>query len=133
MSDKERVTHFEVSDGDTLIVACRACPLEVSEVSEDLVVEDQPCCVNGNNKCDDFYKMWTDSGDGKTWIQCAGLTIYNGEDSRTAPKPLDVTPVKQTCPKCDTMLTPSTIEGYTWQCLECDEDFMEIEVNQNEQ
>ena len=36
-------------------------------------------------------------------------------------------PVKK-CPKCGRNLYPSTVEGYTYQCFHCDEDFYAIEV-----
>lgn len=36
-------------------------------------------------------------------------------------------PVKK-CPKCGRNLYPSQIDGYTYQCFHCDEDFYDIEV-----
>ena len=36
-------------------------------------------------------------------------------------------PVKK-CPKCGRNLYPSQVEGYTYQCFHCDEDFYTIEV-----
>ena len=31
------------------------------------------------------------------------------------------------CPKCRNPVAPSDIEGYTWQCYDCDEDFYDFE------
>lgn len=37
-------------------------------------------------------------------------------------------PIFHYCPKCGRQLTKSSIKGYTFQCLECDEDFYRFEV-----
>lgn len=31
------------------------------------------------------------------------------------------------CPKCKQTLKPSSVEGYAYQCMQCDEDFYSIE------
>lgn len=31
------------------------------------------------------------------------------------------------CPHCRKPVVPSDLEGYSWQCLDCDEDFFDIE------
>lgn len=31
------------------------------------------------------------------------------------------------CPHCRKLVIPSEVPGYVWQCLECDEDFYDIE------
>ena len=31
------------------------------------------------------------------------------------------------CPHCRKPVIPSEVPGYVWQCLECDEDFYDIE------
>ena len=64
--------HFEVSDGDTLIVAISHCPL--TEQHPDLIVNNTSCCINCATKCDDFYKLWVHNGDVN--VQCAQLPGY---------------------------------------------------------
>lgn len=32
------------------------------------------------------------------------------------------------CPHCGRKLIPSVLEGYTWQCLSCEEDFTNVEL-----
>ena len=32
------------------------------------------------------------------------------------------------CPHCGKRLTKSTVEGYSWQCKDCDEDFYDFEA-----
>lgn len=34
---------------------------------------------------------------------------------------------KPVCPHCGRPVIPSEVDGYTYQCLECDEDFAEFE------
>lgn len=127
---KNRTNHFEISDGDTLLVACRACQLKASDVESTVLLNNNnPLCVNGNVQCSSFYKMWQDSSENKTWIQCSMLSEYN--DDIGSPTPLDVTEVDELCPNCNAMLVPSMNTDeypYEWQCLECDEDFMGIEI-----
>jgi len=36
------------------------------------------------------------------------------------------------CPKCGAVLARSEVEGYTWSCEFCDEDFYGFEVETNE-
>jgi len=36
------------------------------------------------------------------------------------------------CKKCNNELILSEVEGYKWQCLECDEDFYEFEQDLDE-
>ena len=31
------------------------------------------------------------------------------------------------CPRCKRPVVPSWVDGYAWQCLDCDEDFFDIE------
>ena len=35
------------------------------------------------------------------------------------------------CPHCRKPVIPSEIRPYVWQCLECDEDFFDIECYKN--
>lgn len=37
---------------------------------------------------------------------------------------------KRLCPHCKSKLLPSTVKGYRWQCLICDEDFCDFEVKE---
>lgn len=32
------------------------------------------------------------------------------------------------CPHCRKLVIPSEVDGYDWQCLECDEDFYDCET-----
>lgn len=44
-----------------------------------------------------------------------------------------ITPIDMfRCPKCGSKVLPSEIEGYCAQCLDCDEDFYEFELNEEE-
>lgn len=33
------------------------------------------------------------------------------------------------CPFCGDGLIPSTLSGYSWQCVDCEEDFCDIEIS----
>ena len=45
-------------------------------------------------------------------------------------KTADMTKKVHLCPHCNRPLIPSEIKGYAWQCLECEEDFYNIEVQE---
>ena len=81
----EKVNHFEVSDGDTLILSVKNCPLD-KPASEELVVNNTICCVNGNASCPDFFKFWNHKGVGM--VQCSMLSGPIEESLSSSPKPV---------------------------------------------
>ena len=124
-----KVNHFEVFNDYTKIVTCRVCPLQEEEMLDNLAINDNPCCVNGDNFCKHYYSACV-SDNSKMYIQCDMLCASYTDRKELIP--LDVSPTNAYCPHCNTMLVPSQVEGYTWQCFECDEDFGDFEVNKKE-
>lgn len=115
----EHHNHFEVSDGDTRIVAINICTLE--ETEEKLITHNTPCCVLGSNICPHFYTYWNHNE--QSFLQCTKLS-----QSNEFPRTIDVTPTGKNCPKCGKALVVSEIEGYTYKCFNCEEDFYNIEI-----
>ena len=124
-------SHLEFSGGNTVIISTEHCPLVEFEnrllvkVSEDTNV---PCCVLNSEKCGNFYKLW--QHDNQTFIQCSNLSDFG--KSRVSPEPLNITPTDRVCKHCGGTLIKSVIGSYTHQCIQCDEDFYEIETLEKE-
>jgi len=90
MSNIVKQNHFETSDGDTLIVTVKACPLE-SDFDEG-VLRDMgngqvtPCCKNDGAMCSNFYKIW--EHDGRMWLQCSALSEH--QENAGSPTPIEI-------------------------------------------
>ena len=99
--------------------------------------EDSPCVVvNGNDikmfkrkvgPIPEFQKEISETYVGLLPVLCENEIITDNEREFLENGGCE-TPDMKKCPHCRRILYPSQVDGYTYQCFHCDEDFYSIEA-----
>ena len=77
---------------------------------------------------DGYVMVFASKEDAAGYLKAHGVCDVEVERSLNGDGPFTIEESIGTCPRCGGPLFASDIDGYDYQCFDCDEDFYECEV-----